>query len=250
MSSKSPGVERRRWPRAEVPAVAHLVRSGQWLGGYAVEDLSAGGVAVLGAPSFAPGTELEVILHVVGRTPLALAARVARAPTPTLLALEFLDASSENEDSLQSAVLEYIAEEASTEADPIALIVDDHREVRAAMARELSAMGIVTVEAQSPLEAVRAVEESDREIRFAIVDLALGRADGTDFLAWLADEHASVRRILMSGVLEPEALRAALLRKKAHAILKKPWTREQLRHALYGAQPGASKNSAFGVGRD
>lgn len=258
--SNGPPRERRRWPRAEVPAIAHLIRRERWLGNYAVDDLSAGGAALIGAPRLEAGDEVDVILHVYGETPVALSARVARAPAGGTVALAFSRASPQLEERLNATVLAY-RERAETAAltgvadgpagaaddpagaEPTAVVVDDQPEVSAALARELEALGVRAIRAQSPLEAIEAIEDNAPAIRFVLVDLALGRADGTDLLAWVADEHPGVRRVLMSGVLEPKALSDALMRRKVHAILRKPWTRYQLSQTLYGDQASAEASA-------
>jgi hypothetical protein len=100
--------ERRAHPRVDLPAVAVVVRGGVDAGRFLVQNLSAAGALLTGAPSVQVGDSVLVRIEVQGHAPVVVNARVKRrAETEdvTALALEFRHRSPDTEDAIQEAVL-------------------------------------------------------------------------------------------------------------------------------------------------
>jgi CheY-like chemotaxis protein len=230
MKHRESSWERRRWPRAKVPAAVQLIVEQRLVGNYAVENLSAGGALLSGGPPVPLGTVGEVVVHLGARRRLFLLARIIRSGEA--IAVAFQDLPSNTEDLLQNLVLTEL-EEQRKRTPPSALIVDDSEMILQALERQLAALGHVAAAATTPLEAVQHLLDHEHSIRVAIVDLSLGCSDGLEFLAYLAEEHPAVRRVLMSGTVRACQLSLAVRRQRAHAALVKPWTQGQLSAAIF-----------------
>jgi hypothetical protein len=102
--------ERRRHRRVPVDARAEIVVSeGQWMGHYAVENLSAGGGYLVGSGGIDVGERLKVHLQLPAGAAVAVLAEVvrvdARGPDEVGLALAFREIPADAEDLIQAAVL-------------------------------------------------------------------------------------------------------------------------------------------------
>lgn len=231
--------ERRKHQRAEVLSTATVLAEGGSSGVFLVKNLSAGGVLLLGDARWREGERMTVLLHLPGREPLRLFAEVLRrrlsAAQESLWAMAFRQVPSELEDLLEEVAR--AALQSHREAPPHeVLVVDDSREVRHALQRDLRALGECGVLAATPLEAVSCLNETPH-IDTAIVDLRLGHADGLDFLCFLAEDHPTVRRVLMSGNIRPTQLELAIVSGRAHAVLEKPWSRRSLAQVIAPGLP-------------
>ena len=71
-----------------------------------VANLSAGGALLSGGPEVAPGTQIQIVLHVARRRPVALLARVMRAAPAIAVSFERL--SPDQEDLIHDAVLSHL----------------------------------------------------------------------------------------------------------------------------------------------
>ena len=196
-----------------------------------VANLSAGGALLSGGPEVAPGTQIQIVLHVARRRPVALLARVMRAAPAIAVSFERL--SPDQEDLIHDAVLSHL-EFLRHEGPPTVLVVDDSDSMSVALATELCALGHRVATARTPLEALRLIEQVQTHLRVIIVELFLGTSDGLEILAYVANECPAVRRVLMSGSVRPCQLELAVRQQQAHAVLIKPWNREQLIAALAG----------------
>jgi CheY-like chemotaxis protein len=229
----STGGERRRHPRAPIAASAVLLKGEQRLGSYRVINLSAGGLLLAGeAPPEGPET-LRVSLRVGGdatlkaQVALLRQAHAHRAPS---FALSFVDLDADAEDMIQNAVLEAL-EQATTAS---VLVVDDSPEICHALRLQLSRLGHRSYTVGTPLEAVDYLEQPN-QVSVALVDLVLCGSNGLDVLAYLAEQHPGVRRVLMSGRAQPgqlELARHSLFKFSAHDVLAKPWTDGALTRAI------------------
>lgn len=231
MNDRKPRSERRRWPRVKLPLVVHVLRDREPLGAYTVANLSAGGALLSGGPPVAPGTEVEVLLHLAGRRRVSLPARVLRE-TPTM-AVTFDGLTPDQEDLIHDAVLSHL-EFLRHEGPPTMLVVDDCDATCASLVEELRILGHRVGTARTPLEALRQIEQVQSHLRVVIVELFLGGTDGLEVLAYVANECPSVRRVVMSGSVRPCQLELAVRQQQAHAILVKPWNRRQLLAAVAG----------------
>jgi hypothetical protein len=71
-------IDRRRRPRPRVAAIAMLTVEERFLGSYLVENLSTGGVLLIGDLRLQPGAFVKVQIHIGGRPQAELSAEVVR----------------------------------------------------------------------------------------------------------------------------------------------------------------------------
>jgi CheY-like chemotaxis protein len=237
MTSPTDFLERRRHPRSEVVASATVLAASGYAGSFLVENLSAGGALLTGDPRVELGERVTMLLHLPSRQPIRLTAEIIRREVresqERAYAVAFRQISPADEDAIQDLVL-HTLERLHDESKPIVLVVDDILEARHALERDLRALGRRAVSVATPLEAVDQLSHTDRRIDTALVDLRLGHADGLELMAFLADSHPDIRRVLMSGCVQPWQLDLAITSGRAHAVLDKPWSRLALAKAISG----------------
>jgi CheY-like chemotaxis protein len=210
-----------------------LLRAEESLGSFRVINASVGGLLLGGTTPGPLGTQVEVVLRLGAERPLRTKAVVCREQASrdgTAFAISFLDLSAQDEAQIQSAVDSFLERVRAASV----LVVDDSREVGQALSLELAKLGQSAHAVQTPLEAVCLLEERN-QVAVAIVDLVLGAEHGLDLIAYLADRHPRVRRVLMSGHAHPAQLalsRHSAARSAPHEILAKPWTHQTLARAV------------------
>jgi len=195
-------------------------------------NLSAGGLMLAGQPPLAVGDQVEVVLRVGDQTLRARAGvlREGHGGKGKGRALAFHDLPPEAEDLIQNAVLRTLEDARAASV----LIVDDSAEICQALRTQLGRLGHRAVAVGTPLEAVNFLDQPNN-VAVALVDLVLGSATGMDVIAYLAEQHPQVRRVLMSGRAHPQQLelaRHSMFRFSAHEVLSKPWTEESLTKAM------------------
>ncbi len=224
----------RAWARAAIPATAHAVRDDKILSSYRVENLSAGGALLSGDPPLVLESEYRLILNLPDSRPIALTGRVVRqhvdANGKKGYGIAFQGTDADTEDYIHNVILSHL--ENQPEPTPSILVVDDCANVRHAIKRELRSLGMSVVLAAMPLDALRLLLDKGIQIEVAIVDLFLGSADGFQLLKYLETEHPHIRRILISGHPRACQLDLAVSTGHAHAVLPKPWDREQIARAI------------------
>jgi CheY-like chemotaxis protein len=230
---KTPQNDRRKHARAVLRASAVLLRADDSLGSFRVVNVSVGGLLLGGAMPAPVGTEVEVVLRLgpdrAVRTQ-AVICREQQSREGTAFAVSFVALPAEDEARLRSAIDACLERVRSASI----LVVDDSREVGQALSLELGRLGHAAHAVQTPLEAVCVLEERN-QVAVAIVDLVLGNEHGLDLIAYLADHHPTVRRVLMSGHAHPAQLalsRHAVARSAPHEILAKPWSQTTLVRAV------------------
>ncbi|MCA9510484.1 MAG: response regulator [Myxococcales bacterium] len=116
----------------------------------------------------------------------------------------------------------------------LALVVDDEDDVRAVLARMLSALGHRVVEARSGEEAVALFRDRGPEIGVVVLDVRMPAMDGWQCLRALRALRADVPVIVCSGH-DPFA-RDDAARAERVGFLSKPVRREELERALAEAE--------------
>jgi CheY-like chemotaxis protein len=231
-----PSLERRRSPRATLASRVHLRRDHELLGTFEVLNLAAGGLLLAGEPPPTGDALLEVSLPLHEEeegSELVVPGRLLRVrPTrhgPTFV-FTFADLSSDTAVRLQRKIDQNVARAQSARV----LIVDDSREIGDALRLQLGWLGHDAHAVTTPLEAVRVLEGPNR-VSCAIVDLVLGGADGLDLIAYLAEQHPHIRRVLMSGHGSPGQIGITTRFRPEvgpHEVLGKPWSESTLARAL------------------
>jgi two-component system response regulator (stage 0 sporulation protein F) len=121
------------------------------------------------------------------------------------------------------------------------VVADDEREMREAVAGHLTAHGFDVVQAGSGLEALLHVK--DEQPHALVLDIAMPHLGGLDALKRIRAFAPSARIVVYSAIVEPDVERQAVAAGAA-AVLKKPSTLEDLRHAVEGDGPTTGRSEA------
>lgn len=223
---------RRRYPRVPLTTCATLSRGTEEIGVFRVLNLSAGGALLEGYSPGPIGHELTARFHfspfevVVG----AIVVRTDANPRRSMFALNFDLMAPEARECVQSLVLA-MREQAHAAT---ALIVVENGRVGQKLRGDLGEHGHDGFVVTSAFEAVQLLGEEHR-FGVAFVDQLIGRDDGQELLAYLADEHPEVGRILVAECTLKAGLRLACpprAQLSSHGFLPKPWTDETLMRVL------------------
>jgi CheY-like chemotaxis protein len=228
------GAERRRHPRAPLVASVVVERGGERMGVFRLANLSAGGVLLTGDPPLTVGDRLDLQLR-LGEQAVRMEATVlreARTGHGPSWALAFHQLPAGAEGIIEAAVARALDDARAAAV----LIVDDSPEICQALRAHVGRLGHNAIAVGTPLEVVSLLE-GPNAVAVALVDVMLGAGRGVEVLAYLAEQHPRVRRVLMSGRAHPEQLERARqdqARFSAHKVLAKPWTPESLALAIAG----------------
>jgi hypothetical protein len=228
--------ERRRDRRLPVPAVAAVGRQGKHLGIFDVADLSRGGASLIGEGVLAPGEPVELTVQLPGQPALQLRAMVLRrqatGPRGRRCAVRF-DLLSEAEAAALAAVL---AQPAPNPGEAVVLVVWNRTNGSGTLGRELAAAGSPPLFAGSPLEAAAWLRVSGSRLVAVMVDYLVAGSGGWDFLQYLREYHARLKRVLLVDGVGNFRLNLLLSSGLADAAIEKPWTAASLARKL-GREP-------------
>jgi len=109
MNSASPCSERRRNQRVKIKVAAFVLKDGKLHGSYHIENLSVGGVKLVGRAPIRKGESVEVLLQLAGRPSLRIPSRGVHcegpAPFEYSIGLEFDHGSQDTKNVLQEVVV-------------------------------------------------------------------------------------------------------------------------------------------------
>jgi CheY-like chemotaxis protein len=237
MSSESARPENRRHARSEVVATAVVFSAGQMHGTFLVQDLSAGGACLMGHFTTRPGTRLTLLLQFPGKPHFSVAATVVRhdtlGPTRERTAVNFVQLTAEQEDTIQEAIVATLERERARQAATV-LVISPDDESRDALEHDLHALGVEAVAVSTPLEALAWLERPDGCIATIVVDVSPGAAQGLDVLDFVGENHPRIERVVMADEVRPFRLDLAIRSGRAHRVLRKPWDRHHLEEAVTG----------------
>jgi hypothetical protein len=116
-------VERRKWPRVEFTAMAHVITEQGACEVFGIENLSAGGALLVGDDSLAPRSKVRLSLELANYGPITLNAVVVRSQKDpngeAISAVAFQIAGSNLEDIIHQAVLQRLEELHQKKAAPL-----------------------------------------------------------------------------------------------------------------------------------
>jgi two-component system cell cycle sensor histidine kinase/response regulator CckA len=118
-------------------------------------------------------------------------------------------------------------------------VVEDETPVRELVARTLVLEGLRVVTAEDGAEALRLLREEAVPPTAVITDLVMPHVNGRQVSEAVAEVHANVPVLFMSGYASEDVMRRGLLPENA-AFLQKPFTREDLVLALNSVLEGTS----------
>ena len=112
-----------------------------------------------------------------------------------------------------------------------ALLVEDDESVRRAVSRMLERLGYDVIEAADGEAGLAIAAEHQGPIDVAVTDLMMPRMNGVDFANALEKTHPGLRVVFASGFTDATVVHRGLLT-PAHAFVQKPFTADQLAHAI------------------
>ena len=119
---------------------------------------------------------------------------------------------------------------ANVMAKPLALVVDDDREVRNSLREFLFLAEVEAREAEDGVKGLDLVKVADPDLAF--LDLRLPLLDGLSLLKIAKDLRPSLAVVMMSGLPSPADIMAAM-ENGAFAFLTKPWDMELLEKIVH-----------------
>ncbi len=228
--------ERRRDRRLLLPAVAVVSRQGKHLGLFDVADLSRGGASLIGEGVLAPGEVVDLSIQLPAQPLLRLRGAVLRrqatGPRGRRCAVRF-DGMTEADTAALAAVL---ALTAPNPGEAVVLVVWNRSNGSGTLARELAAAGSPPLFASSPLEAAAWLRVGGTRLAAVMVDYLVAGSGGWDFLQYLREYHAGLKRVLLVDGVGNFRLNLLLSSGLADAAIEKPWTASALARKL-GREP-------------
>jgi CheY-like chemotaxis protein len=224
--------ERRRHWRAPLWATATLSIETRHLGTFAVVNLSAGGALFVGDIPAALGAPVRLLLTLPGGSSVRASAALVRRDQSrqgSAFALAFTALAAEDEEVIQRAVSAALDEARAASV----LIVAESSDESAALTAQMNGLGWRAFAVRTPLEAAHVLEEPNH-LSLAVVDIVLGAGEKVDLLAYLAERHPSVRRVLLSeatSLYDLDRARSSLTF-SIHGVLHKPCSTEELARLL------------------
>ncbi|HUO54820.1 MAG TPA: ATP-binding protein, partial [Rhodoblastus sp.] len=109
----------------------------------------------------------------------------------------------------------------------VVLLVEDEEAVRAFGARALTSRGYTVLEAESGVDALRVVEETDQRIDLVVSDVVMPEMDGPTMFGELRKRGIKCRVVFVSGYAE-DAFAKNLPEGEDFGFLPKPFTLKQL----------------------
>ena len=102
------------------------------------------------------------------------------------------------------------------------LVVDDEDTVRRTLVRLLRRRGMDITDCAGAAEALEHLEAGLAPV-VVISDYRMPRMDGVQFLSQVKERWPRIRRVMITGFSEPEALQRAINEAQVHRFLAKPW---------------------------
>lgn len=187
---------------------------------YAIENLSLGGALFVGGPAPALGEHVQAVIRARGRRVL-LRGRVVRAQSHTHIgsfAVSFTHLGAAAEDAIEDLSL------ATLERTTGAAVLLVGRGVYAtnALARCLREQGWSVIRVATPIDAIRRLQDGHLDVRWVAVFDRLTQTSSSDFLQYVADEHPTVRRMLIACAEAGDQAREAVAQGLADQALSEP----------------------------
>ena len=155
-----------------------LAREGTW-----VENLSAGGALLKGAPLLPLGSLLQIELELPEGLRLPLFAEVVRQAahqSDKTVALAFKGLTASVEDTISDAVVRQLERQARLRY-PCALVADGQGSDRRTVASDLGDLGLFVFQAATPLDALELATDPENEVGLAVIDTDLGGVRDSHF---------------------------------------------------------------------
>jgi hypothetical protein len=218
---------RRRHRRVEVAGIATVTSEQGALTVWVVQDLSQGGLSLVGDALLIPGQHVPLTLHLPGQEPLALRARVLRRQLAsrrgrTAMAFEALT------DAQTRAVTAAVEQNAPRDrsAPRVAILVarpSASSTTIAPLERELIALGLAARVASHPLDGAAWLQK-EAGAAALLVDERLVEHKGWNLLDFTRETRPQVRRLVVASRVHGFGTDVSLRTGQADAVLERPFT--------------------------
>ena len=188
--------DRRAHPRVGLTTTATLVQRGEPVGRFMVQNLSAGGALLTGAPHVSRAAPVRLVLELPDG-PLTVDAELHRSVDVgglVALAVAFRHVEPRSEDRIQDAVLGML-DKGYRDTHPAVVVVDVSERARLTLAAELTALGHRVLTFAAPLGVVDLLSDPDENVGAVVVRDE--SEPGPELLEWIAETHARVRAVLL-----------------------------------------------------
>jgi len=200
-----------------LPARATVFHKGKLCGFYAVQDVSIGGCSLRGGPPRQVGEQVDILLHLPHRAPLALSAQVRRRDSLSM-GLKFEHTTPKAEDSIQDFVVE-----------------PRHAE-RQALVRTLRELGRRAIGVATALDAVQMLVEEGAHVDTVFIEAVSESLPSLELVEFLSHNHPRIRRVLIGEQHEIAASWVAQATGEVHALLETPCDPEAVHRVLHRLQ--------------
>jgi hypothetical protein len=217
-----------------LPARATVFHKGKLCGFYAVQDVSIGGCSLRGGPPRQVGEQVDILLHLPHRAPLALSAQVRRRDSLSM-GLKFEHTTPKAEDSIQDFVVETFAS-ATTDNGRVALVVEPRHAERQALVRTLRELGRRAIGVATALDAVQMLVEEGAHVDTVFIEAVSDSLPSLELVEFLSHNHPRIRRVLIGEQHEIAASWVAQATGEVHALLETPCDPEAVHRVLHRLQ--------------
>jgi FixJ family two-component response regulator len=124
-----------------------------------------------------------------------------------------------------------------SEADPIAVVLDDEESLREIMCRILRGRGFTVIGTSSPTETLAIFRDPGARVDILVTDLGAPTGFGVDVARQAVAARPGLPVLYVSGLPKADAVRQGLLDPDAR-LLQKPFRREDLAEAVRAALAG------------
>ncbi len=152
---------------------------------------------------------------------------VGRGTTFRIFLTRYVEEEVTEEEPVEAPKAEAKKPAADHTGHGVVLLVEDEEAVRSFGARALASRGYTVLEAESGLDALRVVEETDEHIDLVVSDVVMPEMDGPTMFGELRKRGIKCRVIFVSGYAE-EAFSKNLPDGEDFGFLPKPFTLKQL----------------------
>ena len=216
------------------PARASVFHKGKLCGYYAVQDVSIGGCSLSGGPARQVGEQVDILLHLPHRAPLALSAQVRRRDSLSM-GLKFEHTTPKAEDCIQDFVVETFAR-VTADDGRVALVVEPRHEERQTLVRTLRELGRRAIGVATALDAVQLLVEEGAHVDTVFIEAVSESLPSFELVEYLTHNHPRIRRVLIGDQNELAASWVAQATGEVHALLETPCDPEAVHRVLHRLQ--------------
>jgi hypothetical protein len=217
-----------------LPCRASVFHKGKLCGFYAVHDVSIGGCLLRGGPARLVGEQVDILLHLPHRAPMALSAQVRRSGSLSM-GLKFEHTTPKAEDCIQDFVVETFASTTANDGQ-VALVIEPRHAERQSLVRTLRELGRRAIGVATALDAVHLLVEEGAHVDTVFIEAESQSLQTPELVEFLTHNHPRIRRVLIGDQNELAASWVAQATGEVHALLETPCDPEAVHHVLHRLQ--------------